>query len=80
MLVCVLQGKPDFVRDGINCCADDLIVVHGYKADAYTDIVRWFEYEHFERSYQNVKRQALEAQFELSKLRQQALPSATSLE
>lgn len=50
------QGKPDYVQDGINCCADDLIALHSYKAEAYQDISRWFEYEHFEAGYQRLKR------------------------
>ena len=55
-LAYIWQGKPDYVQDGINCCADDLIALHSYKAEAYQDISRWFEYEHFEAGYQRLKR------------------------
>jgi len=50
------QGKPDHAGDGVNCCADDLIALHSYKAESFQDISRWFEYEHFERGYQNLKK------------------------
>ena len=63
------QGKPDYVADGINCCADDLIALHSYKAESFQDISRWFEYEHFERGYQNVKRKLDTALEELNRVK-----------
>jgi hypothetical protein len=48
------QNKPDGVRDGVDCCAHDLIMVHSYKAESYDSIIRWLEYEHFERAHQAV--------------------------
>ena len=52
--VVMMQNKPDGVRDGVDCCAHDLIMVHSYKSDAYDSIIRWLEYEHFERAHQAV--------------------------
>lgn len=62
-------NKPDAVRDGVDCCAHDLIMVHSYKAEAFDSIVRWLEYEHFERAHQAVYKDLIQTAQQLQAAR-----------
>jgi len=63
-------NKPDGVRDGVDCCAHDLIMVHSYKSDAYDSIIRWLEYEHFERAHQAVYKDLIQTAQQLQLARE----------